>query len=349
MTPEPRPRQIFFYIALTITAVLAGIVLKNFISVIVLSVIYSFAVRPIYHFFHRYVKSQSIASLLTLLLSIMMVFIPIAFIVDLFVREALQFRLSVVNNSGSFSQAIEQSVRTSYLTIKDIPILSDVFHPDKISKTLENSANIVSSFLSSKALAIGSSSAGIITNFFIMLFLVYFLTPNLSKIRRYVEDLSPLENKIDKLYIDRAIAMTSTVVKGTFIVALAQGMLAGLFMWLAGVDYVLVLTLAAVIASVIPVVGTGFITVPISVLLFLSGQPVPALIVFLGQIIVIANIDNIIRAELVARENSLHPALMLMSIIGGIQAFGVWGFIYGPVILILFITSLEIYQKHIRY
>jgi predicted PurR-regulated permease PerM len=278
-----------------------------------------------------------------------MLFGPIVLIVNLFVSEALAFRKSVVYQSGSFTHAIEQQIRSSSAILDSIPLARQFVHPESIGKTIEQSAQSISSFLASKALAIGSSSVSLLTNFFIFLFLVYFITPSLSKIRKYVENLSPLDNKIDKLYIDRTISMTSTVIKGTFIVALAQGMLGGLFVWLAGVDYVLTLTLAMIIASVIPVVGTGFITIPIAILLLLNGQTVPALIVFLGQIIVIANIDNIIRAELVSRETSLHPALMLISIFGGLQVFGLWGFIYGPVIMILFVTSLEIYQKHIKY
>jgi len=349
MQHDPRSRQIFFYVILILTGLLALFVLHDFLTVIVLSFIYAFAIRPLFKIFHRLLKSAHLASLVTLLISFVIIFIPIYFTINLFVMEALSFRKTVAIDSTSFAQVVEDEVRTVYVLLRDIPFANNFINPNNISQTIEKSADSASSFLVSKAVAIGSSSASLLTGFFIFLFLVYFITPSLSKIRQYVEQLSPLDNNIDKLYIDRAIAMTSSVVKGTFIVALVQGMLGGVFIWLAGVDYVLTLTLAMIISSVIPVVGTGIVSIPISILLFVSGQTGPAMIVLLGQLIVISNIDNILRAELVSRDASLHPAIMLISIFGGLSVFGVAGLIYGPVIMILFITSLEIYQKHIKY
>ena len=118
---------------------------------------------------------------------------------------------------------------------------------------------------------------------------------------------------------------------------------------LAGVEYLLSLTLLMMLLSIVPVVGTAFVTVPIGLYMLFTGDFIGAAIVLLGQIIVISNVDNIIRAELVSHDTQLHPALMLISIIGGLQVFGFLGLIYGPVIMILFLTSLEIYTKHYKY
>ena len=349
MPEEPKSRKIFFYVILIITGLLALILLKNFVSVIVLSFVYSISVEPLYRLLHRFFKSERLASITTLLISFVLIFIPILLMVNFFIGEATSLQKNVKLDSGALAQTVETRVRSVYITARQLPFVGQFVHPLTVSQTIEKSADSISKFLVSKAVTIGSSTASMLANFFIFLFMVYFIIPSLPRIKKLLEELSPLDDEIDKLYIDRVTSMISTVVKGTFIVALVQGMLGGLFIWIAGVDYVLILTTVMIIASLIPVVGTGFITIPISILLYLNGQPIPALIVLLGQLIFISNIDNVIRAELVARESSLHPALMLISIFGGISVFGIWGFLYGPVIMILFVTSLEIYRKHIRY
>ena len=104
-----------------------------------------------------------------------------------------------------------------------------------------------------------------------------------------------------------------------------------------------------VILAVLPIIGTAFVTIPIGLFLLASGDIVGGSIILLGQIIVMSNVDNILRAELASRETPLHPALLLLSLIGGLQNFGFLGFIYGPVLMILFMTSMEIYLKHYKY
>lgn len=344
-----RTKRLFFLGVLAVTGYFTYLVLKDFISVILLALIYSLMVKPMYDKLQKYLKSHQLASLVTLIVSFIVIFAPIAFTVNLFVNEALSFRESVLFDSDSFVMTIEKSFSVLYESVRGIPVLSDYVNPANVNATIEQGAKNISTFLVNNAIAIGSSSAIIVTNFFIFLILIYFMIPSIPKMKKFIEEISPLEDKIDMLYIDRATSMITTMVKGTFVVAIVQGLLGALFLWIAGVDYLLTLTLGMIILSIIPIVGTAFITIPVSIFLFLNGQPIPATIVFLGQIIVVSNIDNILRAELVSRETSLHPAIMLLSIIGGISMFGVWGFIYGPVVMILFLTSLEIYRKHMKY
>ena len=64
--------------------------------------------------------------------------------------------------------------------------------------------------------------------------------------------------------------------------------------------------------------------------------------------IVIANVDNVLRPMLVSDKAKINPVLVILSVIGGLKVMGMLGVIYGPVIMILFVTAVEIYKKYYR-
>ncbi|MFS8158940.1 MAG: AI-2E family transporter, partial [Candidatus Roizmanbacteria bacterium] len=157
---------------------------------------------------------------------------------------------------------------------------------------------------------------------------------------------SLMENNIDQTYINRALSITKSMVTGTFLVAAAQGALGGVFAWMAGLDYILTLTIIMIIFSVIPLLGTGLITIPIGIYLLATGNYWQGAIMLLGQALFVSTIDNVLRSYLSPKEAGLHPGLLLLSFFGGIQVFGPIGIIYGPVLMILFVTSVEMYLVH---
>ena len=343
-------KRVFFYIVWLITAFGAYKVLNGYLSLIVISIMYSILVHPVYLWLTKKLRNNTkLASILTIIISFFIIVVPLILAGNLFVSEALRFKETVLFDGGSALTSVDRYVAIANDLTSRIPGINDVIDPKNIENLVITGAKNVSKFLVSKALHIGSSSVAIITDFFLFLIVVYFMIPKIPKLLEYIQKVSPLEDKIDRLYMDRATTMMITLVKGTFLIALVRGMFGGLFLWLAGVDFVFTLSLAMVILAVLPIIGTAFVTIPIGLFLLASGDIVGGSIILLGQIIVMSNVDNILRAELASRETPLHPALLLLSLIGGLQIFGFLGFIYGPVLMILFMTSMEIYLKHYKY
>jgi predicted PurR-regulated permease PerM len=132
---------------------------------------------------------------------------------------------------------------------------------------------------------------------------------------------------------------------GMFIIAIGQGLIMGLLYWIAGVPYLGPLTMVSMVAAMLPL-GASLVALPVGIVTLLLGNYVPALIILAGYLLIVANVDNLVRPRLVSKDAYLSFAAVMVSALGGYALFGFFGVIYGPVLMILFQTTVDVYQDH---
>ena len=157
--------------------------------------------------------------------------------------------------------------------------------------------------------------------------------------------LSPLSDEVDRLYLHKIKAMVWSMFVGMFVIAIGQGLIMGLLYWFAGVPYLGPLTLISIVAAMLPL-GASLIALPVGIVSLLLGNYIPALIILAGYLLIVANIDNLVRPRLVSKDAYLSFAAVMVSALGGYALFGFFGVIYGPVLMILFQTTVDVYQEH---
>jgi predicted PurR-regulated permease PerM len=118
-------------------------------------------------------------------------------------------------------------------------------------------------------------------------------------------------------------------------------------LWLFGFDRAVLWGLVAAFGALIPGVGTMIVFVPALIYLAFSGMYVQFVGVAVWGAVAVGLIDNFLGPYLMSRGNSMHPFLILLSVLGGIATFGPIGFIVGPVIMSLFKVLLELYSIHL--
>jgi predicted PurR-regulated permease PerM len=143
----------------------------------------------------------------------------------------------------------------------------------------------------------------------------------------------------------RIVVSVNSVVGGTLIVALIQGVLAGIGFAIFDVPNPAVWGSFAVIAALIPTVGTALIMFPAALYLITVNQPLAAGGLILWSVLLVGGIDNIVRPKLIERQTNIHPLAVLLSVIGGIAFFGPMGFLTGPIVLSLLIELLNVYKE----
>ena len=153
----------------------------------------------------------------------------------------------------------------------------------------------------------------------------------------------PFSEEVEKKIFDRTKMITFSVIYGQVIIGLIQGAVAGIGLFIFKVPNALLLTVIMCLAGILPIIGTAIVWIPIALFLFIEGN----LVAVVGVIIfgVISSVvDNFLRPIIVSKRSKIHPAVLLIGMIGGLYTFGVLGFILGPLILGYLLILLEIYQ-----
>ncbi|MFN0164072.1 MAG: AI-2E family transporter [Burkholderiales bacterium] len=133
-------------------------------------------------------------------------------------------------------------------------------------------------------------------------------------------------------YIEAAGATTSAVVYGLVLTALAQGVLAGLGYWVAGVKAPVLMAALTVLIALIPF-GTPFVWGSIGVWLVLNGQTAAGIGLLAWGTLVVSWVDNLIRPMVISSATRIPFLLVMFGVLGGLAAFGLIGLFIGPVIL----------------
>jgi predicted PurR-regulated permease PerM len=281
------------------------------------------------------------------------VLIPLAGVVILTITQiaAIIQDMSQFFQSNDFS--LQHLVDTGNSILGSIPFVSLDFRftegqlTDFFNSLIQPASQFIIS-QTSNFLAIGGRyTLELVAHLFIFVYILASLFPTFPNFIKFIKKLSPLDDRIDDIYITRVMAMIDSMVKGIFIIALIQGLLSGVFYWIAGVPYVLFWVVLATFLSIIPI-GSGFVTIPMGFALIIAGDYWQGAMLILAYVLFISVIDNVLRPKLASREAQLSETLILISILGGLATIGFFGIIYGPVILILFYTTIEMYIKYYR-
>lgn len=339
--------RIFFLILFGLIGYLSFLVLRPFLGVILLSLITVVVFYPLYKFYLAKMYRSKLAATASTMLSIFaIIIIPLSLLVNIVYNQALIFNEDVQSLLSSDDFSYDELLVDLNDTLDKLPGNYELTETE-VKEGIQDVVQPVGEYIVNKVISISSSSFSLFASIIVYLTLVATFLPNFTNFTKFVRILSPLPNELDDLYLKRVKAMTVSMVLGTFIVALVQGLASSVFFYIAGVSYIAFWSLLVIFFSIIPV-GSGIITFPIGIFLIATGNVPAGVFLIVTNILIVNNIDNYLRPQLVSKDAQLPAVLVLLGVLGGIQAFGFLGVVYGPVIMIMFITSLEIYLKHYK-
>jgi predicted PurR-regulated permease PerM len=183
---------------------------------------------------------------------------------------------------------------------------------------------------------------GLIVEFFLMLYLLYFWIRDGEKILNAVRNSIPVGQEIETMLFRKFAQVSRATLRGTVIVAMCQGLIGGILFGVLDIQGAVLWGVLMGVLSLLPVGGSAIIWAPTAFILFAQGHVTESIIIVIVGTLGIGLIDNILRPILVGREAKMPDYLVLLATIGGIAWFGLSGFIIGPVIAALFITCWEI-------
>jgi len=163
-------------------------------------------------------------------------------------------------------------------------------------------------------------------------------------VKDYFSVIFPFQESYRKKFFARFDQVTYALLYGDFVVGIVQGLIAGIGYFMFGIDKALLFTVLTIFVGIIPVIGPWLVWVPLDIMLFINGNTVAGMQLLIYGLFVINWIDTLLRPIVVAKKGQINEAVALIGAIGGIYAFGIIGFIAGPLILAILILLIEIYK-----
>ncbi len=322
--------------------------LLPFLSILVLSFLLAGIFQPVYQFLHRRL-SESMASLATCLIIILLVFIPLIFFIGALSSET--FALYQLSKGTNLSEKLRELIFESHLMLRVQDILGAygiVLEPEKIGRALTDLSGKTGLLLFNLAKAWAADIMLLIFNFFLMIIAIFFLLTDSERMINFILHLSPLPDEQERQLILKFKQITGAVLVGNGICGLIQGVLGGALFALLGLSSPILWGGIMLILAFLPIFGIGLVLIPTAVILALKGFLSQGLAVLAFYVVVSFGVEYLIKPQLVGHKVKMHPLLVFLAILGGLKLFGFLGIIYGPLIIATFLTLSEIYLSNYK-
>lgn len=182
----------------------------------------------------------------------------------------------------------------------------------------------------------------------IMLATQYFVYAEAPRLQGAVRDFSPLSGESTDKILRTLRETTSAAVLGGIVVALVQGLLAGLGYMIVGMQAPILWAMVTALFSLLPVGGSALVWGPMVIYLFAAGSTGYAWFLLIWGVILVGSIDNVMRPWVLMRSGSrVHPMLLFFAILSGIGLFGMSGIVFGPLLIAFLMTTAQIYREHV--
>jgi len=211
---------------------------------------------------------------------------------------------------------------------------------------LQQGAEKVGSYLATSVGSLLRNLFSFFLDLFILLFALFFMFRDGEQIVRALRHLIPFDADIQKDMLEESRDLIFASVAVALLIAVIQGVLGGTAFALTGLGAPVFMGVLIAFFSIVPVVGSALVWVPAALWLGINGHWGKAvlLVAICGGVAGVA--DNLVRPLLMRNRTRLNDLLLFISILGGLDAFGLLGLVAGPTILAAAMGVFRVYMEH---
>ncbi len=312
--------------------VLGFIIIKPILISIATGLLLAYIFYPAYKYLFKFFRERTTTALAVSVLVVLILLIPLWFLIPLVMRQLFDtFTFLQTLDVASFIRQILPSLSTQF----QIDITTAIV--GFIGRIATSSLTVLSSLL--------LDLPTVLLHFTVIVFVFFFGMRDGEKLKTYVTELSPLKKEKGTMLAQQFKQITNSIIYGNFIIGIVQGVLTGIGLLIFGVPNALLLTLFAILASVLPVLGAWLVWIPAALFLFSAGSTGMAIGFTVYSVVIVSTIDNVLRPYIVSRNTKSSSVIILLGMLGGLMVFGVIGFLIGPLVLEYIILFLDAYKS----
>lgn len=316
-------------ISILILGLIIAYYLGDFANSIIASIVIYVLCRPMLLFFINKRKMKpTIATLIILLITFIVFLLPLTLITVL-LSSKINY---LVNNYAIFLETINVKLQTIF-TLYHIEL--------NTNDLLQKSASFISKFVPD----ILNATASTVTQIVIIYFTLFFMLKENIKFEKWILTFSPFTGKNTTILLDELKNNIYSNSIGIPVIGVIQAIVALIGYLIFGVDEPFLWAILTGLFSVIPIVGTTIIWLPLSLYLIISGDPIQGTGLLIYSAAIITNIDNVARFLILKKYGDVHPLITVFGVILGLRLFGFLGIILGPLVLSYLFLMIKMYQQ----
>jgi predicted PurR-regulated permease PerM len=345
--PSPdREMRPFLLALLFVSLFLTLLILRPFLHTIILSAILASIFFPLQLYLVKlYRGRKNFAALTVVLTIILLVIIPLFFFISALVAQGLDSidRINEWINAGNIQKFLKHPTVMAFTAWIQEHLDIYGFTKGNLQEYLLQASKRAGQFLLEHGVGVVRNVAGMVFHFFVMIFLTFYLVRDGNEMLAGIKVLSPLRDEQENRIIDKIRSVVKSALLANFLVAICQGVVGGLGLFIVGIPALFWGTIIA-ISSLIPLIGTSIVWIPSIAYLMIMGRWKAAIFLFLWAVLFVGTIDNFLRPFLMGGQERMSPFYLFLALIGGVSYFGLLGILYGPLILAFAAVMLYIYR-----
>ncbi|MCR4327210.1 MAG: AI-2E family transporter [Nanoarchaeota archaeon] len=329
---EKNVQKVSAAVLVGILVVLSFFVIRPIIIAVVSGALLGFIFLPLYNFIKKGIPNKNVASFVVCLIAIVAILLPLWFLTPILLNQSIQiFTSSQQMDFVTPLKALFPSLFSNEMVSSEVTQVLNSF----ITRATSGAMNIISEFL--------INIPTFLLQLTVVLFVFFFVLRDSKELIEYIKSLLPFPKDVEKKLFKSSKEITFSILYGQFVIGVLQGVAVGIGFFIFGISNALFLTILAVIAGILPIIGTTIVWLPVVVYLFITGDTSSA--IGLSIFGVFSNVvDNIVRPVIVSKKADIHPGIVLLGMIGGVFFFGIIGFIIGPLVISYLLIVLELYR-----
>jgi len=335
----------FLFLLITLAIFACYKMIYIYLNPVIFAIILAIITNPLYQWTRKKIKNKNLAAFFLCIVLTLVIIIPFLLIISSVITQGIVFfnSTSAWINAGNLEKFLELPVISKCLIFLEKHMADSLFKNIDVYSILLNLSSHAGEFLVNQSGYIIKNISSVIGKFFLMIFVFFFVVQEQKRLFNYIFHLIPLCSEHENMIIEKIKTVSKSALLGSIVTSLAQGIAGGIafaicglpgFFWGAVMSF----------ASLIPMVGTALIWIPASLFLFFIGAWKYAVFMIIWSIFIVGMIDNFVRPVFMKGSSDMNTLVIFLSIIGGMNLFGLSGLLYGPLIFALTMVLLYIYD-----
>ena len=338
----------FFFALLALILYTAFLILSPFLTAITWAAILAILVHPFYAWLLRRFRGRATLAAIVVVVLITLLVIAPGFEIAWFLSDdaaALVKSVGALLDDEGKQEWLAQPWVQKLLGWWNMVSFQLIDFKIDWKEVLVQGVQVSSGFLVGQVKGIAQNVLMFTVNFVVVLFTLFFMLRDGADFLRKIQHLLPMDREHQQRLLKNIVDAVLAVVQGSLVVAIVQGLLAGLAYWVVGVPFSVLWGVITGFFALLPIGGSAIVSVPVSIYLFLQGETLRGVGLLVWSLGVVGMVDNILKPLLIGNRLGLPVLFLFFGILGGLALFGAVGIILGPALFALLRVLLDLYAE----